>query len=399
MNATAALALHVCMVNPLVTHEIGGVQRQLHLQSRALVERGITVSVIQRRDREWTADKAARWAHVRFIDVPDGMRRLGLRGHGLLFVLCALFQIARRRRTISIIHAHQVSSPMLVGVLAKWLFGLPVVVKVTAGGQSGEMAELPSLPLARLRRRFFKSVDRILVLTETMRAEVVANVKVRDDQVLIFPNGVVVAPEFPTRVGTRGAPFVLLYAGRISEEKSLETLLEAANLLIRDGLPGVEVHLVGPVFAPRDPMHKLKAVIETLDHRVAVIFHGYQVDVAPFYQRADVFVLPSRSEGMSNALLEAMASGTCCVVSDIPENRALIEHGVTGLLFTQGSAESLARQLAGLYEDQRRREGTQSSQLARAAYERVRGTYAIGAIADRLISMYNDVLRARGRAG
>ena len=387
--------LHVCMVNPFVTQIVGGVQRQLYLQSRALVERGVGVSVLQRRDGDWTPAKAAQWGHVRMLEVPEGPRALGVRGRGLLFLAGGLRHLARHRRSISLVHAHQLSSPALLAVLARTLFGIPVVAKVTASGSWGEMAELGSLPLARLRRRFLRSIDRILVLTEGMREEVVASLGLSPDRVAILPNCVQAPDVFPERSFPRDGPFALLYTGRLSEEKSLETLIEAAGLLVERGLGPVEVHLVGPVFAPRDPMPRLRAAMAALDPRARVLLHGHQEDLAPFYRRADAFVLPSQSEGMSNALLEAMAAGTCCVVSDIPENRALIDDGEQGLLFVQGDARSLAGRLASLHEDQRGRAGERSSRLARAAHARVRATYSVDAVTRALVGIYEESRRAR----
>jgi glycosyltransferase involved in cell wall biosynthesis len=384
------------MINPLVTHEIGGVQRQLYLQSRALVQRGIRVSIIQRRDQHWTDAKAAHWSHVQFLEVPAGIKRLGVRGRGLVFVLGGLARIARRRHDISILHAHQISSPALVAVLGKRLCGIPAIAKVTLSGSGGEMAELGSLPWARFRRRVLQSLDRVLVLTDGMKQEVVAGLGLRGDQAVVIPNGVQTPASFPRTRSSREGAFNVLYAGRLSEQKSLDTLVKAAGLLVQQGVPAVEVQLVGPVFAPRDPMPKLRALIATLDPRVRVIFHGHQADVVPFYRRADVFVLPSQSEGMSNALLEAMAWGVCAVVSDIPENRVLIDHEHNGLLFAQGSVVTLASQLLSLYED-RVHGGERSSRLARAAYERVRDGYSIEAVGDRLIHVYQSVLDERGR--
>jgi glycosyltransferase involved in cell wall biosynthesis len=63
------------------------------------------------------------------------------------------------------------------------------------------------------------------------------------------------------------------------------------------------------------------------DHAVRATYWGSQADVARFYERADIFVQPSQSEGMSLALLEAMTAGLPCVATDIPGNREALGEG------------------------------------------------------------------------
>ena len=128
---------------------------------------------------------------------------------------------------------------------------------------------------------------------------------------------------------------------------------------------------------------------DTLD--VEIRFHGVQADVAPFYLAADIFVLPSVSEGMSNALLEAMSYGLLVLASDIPENRSVIEHGKDGMLFRQGDAEDLALKLEALMANV---DGS-AARLARAARDTAERRFSVGAIVDRLEAIYGEVIDLR----
>jgi len=69
-----------------------------------------------------------------------------------------------------------------------------------------------------------------------------------------------------------------------------------------------------------------------------VIFAGYQDDVAPFYAAMDLFVVPSRSEGLSVALLEAMAAGVPVAVTDVGANREIVDNGKCGILLPDNEA-------------------------------------------------------------
>ena len=73
-----------------------------------------------------------------------------------------------------------------------------------------------------------------------------------------------------------------------------------------------------------------------------VQFVGQTDQVMSYLQQADIFVLPSRAEGISNALLEAMAVGLTAVASQIPGNVDVIEHKKNGLLFTVDDCRCLS---------------------------------------------------------
>ncbi len=88
----------------------------------------------------------------------------------------------------------------------------------------------------------------------------------------------------------------------------------------------------------------------------ATFIPGYQTDELPeLLGRTDVYVSSSLSDGTSISLLEAMATGTFPVVSDIPANRPWVEHGRNGLLFPPGDDAALANCLAEALEDAQRR--------------------------------------------
>ena len=88
-------------------------------------------------------------------------------------------------------------------------------------------------------------------------------------------------------------------------------------------------------------------------HRVA--FLGLRHDVPEILRATDIFVLPSYSEGLSNALMEAMASGCACIASDVGGNRFLLQNGVSGFLYPAGDREALQSHLRRLIEDPSRR--------------------------------------------
>jgi glycosyltransferase involved in cell wall biosynthesis len=99
-------------------------------------------------------------------------------------------------------------------------------------------------------------------------------------------------------------------------------------------------------------------------------------------------VLPSRREGLSNALLEAMASGLPCIANDIPPNREVLDGGRAGLLVPVEDEEALLKALRGLVTD-----ADNARMWGKRARDRVISTYTIDAVAARYDDLYHRLNR------
>ena len=103
-------------------------------------------------------------------------------------------------------------------------------------------------------------------------------------------------------------------------------------------------------------------------------------------RETDIFVLPSYSEGLSNALMEAMASGCACIASDVGGNRFLIQNGISGFLFPAGDRSALTGHIRRLAEDSGKR-----LQLGKNARQRIQESFSWKNIAlqyDQLFSQW-----------
>ncbi len=131
------------------------------------------------------------------------------------------------------------------------------------------------------------------------------------------------------------------YVGRLESVKGVEDYLAAAASVLRD-FPETRVQVVG-WYKPGHPL------VERYHDQVT--FTGLRHDIPEILRATDIFVLPSYSEGLSNALLEAMASGCACLASDVGGIRFLIQNGVSGFLFSPGDREALRAHLRRLLTD------------------------------------------------
>jgi glycosyltransferase involved in cell wall biosynthesis len=137
-----------------------------------------------------------------------------------------------------------------------------------------------------------------------------------------------------------GSTRVVLFAGRFSRQKGLHDLLDAWTML--EGADALLV-LVGSTEV-RDP-------VPIPTNLPGVLVRPWVPHIETYYRAADIFVLPSHVEGMSNALLEAMACGLPAVVTRVGANQQVVSDGETGLLLDPGDRPSLQRCLRRLIDD------------------------------------------------
>lgn len=139
---------------------------------------------------------------------------------------------------------------------------------------------------------------------------------------------------------------IIACVGRLCAQKDQSTLIKALTLMnSKDNVPANLVFV-----GEGEDAYILKNLADQLIPGKA-FFAGHQADPLPWLAASDIFVLPSLSEGMPGALIEAMAAGIPCVATDIPGNRELVQHKQTGLLFPPENAELLAAAISTLLDD------------------------------------------------
>ena len=363
---------------------IGGTERQARLLAAELDARGFRVIIVTRARPRAIRDRgASRTANVPIVRLRT-MRRLP----SWSFLVSFLVWGARHRREIDVSHAHSTSLGVIASIAGR-LLGKPVVAKVT--GMKHAHALGSPAPLRRLRRWALARHARLIALTREMQGVLLSEAGVRADAVEVVPNGVAVAPAVDD--GRRAAlraewlgddvHAVVLFVGRLKEGKGVDRLLRVWAAMPPP--PGAMLVLVGD--GPLEA--SLAATAGRLGLGRSVRFLGLQHDVTPFYAIADVFVLPSTTEGMSNALLEALAAGVTPVASDIPANREVVETGSSGFLVDWTDIPGTAGLLSRLLSDAALR-----VTIGRGARERA-ASFSIDHIAERYSRLYRSLTEPR----
>lgn len=265
------------------------------------------------------------------------------------------------------------------GVVARWLQcrrAIPYAVSLRGGDVPGTEPGLRIFykVLTGLRRNIIRHARYITAPSVGLK-----NLSERADPFTVqaIPNGVD-CKYFKPGPQTQHLPLTLLSVGRLHRQKNVQRMLEVL-LAIRDqsGLPAT-ARVIGD-----GPERQNLETFARQHHLVgAVSFEGWlpRSDVAAAYRSATVLVQLSSYEGMSNTMLEALASGLPVVASRIPENMELIEPDTNGLLFGPGEeASQIAQAILRLHErpDLRTRMSLQARQrvIEKYTWDRVAEMY------------------------
>jgi glycosyltransferase involved in cell wall biosynthesis len=197
-----------------------------------------------------------------------------------------------------------------------------------------------------------------------------------DLRIPIIHNGVDTTMFHPPEVSRRGAGVRVLCVGRLIERKGQHLLLQAFSRLRRNAACPVALTLVGT----GDAEDSLRRLASELGVEHAVTFTGFvpRDDMPHLYRQSDIFVLPSQNEGMSIALLEALASGLPVVVTDVGGTEELVQPGVNGFVVPWADVEALSQSLEKLVVDPLLRQklgNTSRAQAARFSWTTVANEY------------------------
>lgn len=319
----------------------------------------------------------------RIEDPAVGVHELHKRSGKDLGCYWRFFRLMRRLRP-AVVHTRNLGTIDLAPVAA--LAGVPYRLH----GEHGWYNEDPkglSLRYRKLRRICDRFIDGYVAVSQDIARWLSGHIGIEAARVTQIYNGVDTvrfAPEGPRAalpaIGSGEPPLVVGTVGRLDPIKRFDVLIEWFARRHGD-CGGARLVIVGD--GPE------RAALERLATRLGVSavvwLAGNRPDVADLMRAMDVFVLPSRNEGISNTILEAMASGLPVVATDVGGNCELIDRGVTGELVTCGQGPALGDAIAAYLDDAdlRARHGA-------AARESVLKRFSL----DRMMQNYDELYMA-----
>lgn len=268
--------------------------------------------------------------------------------------------------------------------------GIPVVLRAEGAGPTGDMAWQKRAVFGAWIQRRCRAASAIVAPSTSVATEL-REAGYDQERVHLIPNGVVV-PKVPwaaaatlkwrNRLGIQKSR-TIAFVGRLHEAKGLLELVDAASAASRSIGP-LQLLLVGD--GPLRPV--LTARADSSPAELQIVLAGPVDDAEPYLRAADVFVLPSYAEGLSVALLEALALGMPAVASDIPANREIAPEPLLHFASAQDPRALAAKLLHAIGDEDR------AATRIEARRARVREAFDLECVAARHLELFERLCGA-----
>ena len=306
-------------------------------------EHGVTLVTT---GRSKATDDSAEWAEttVRLVDSTSLGRMDQMR-----WALAAGCWVLLHARRFDVVHVHGCYLFNVVPAAAALLRRTPYALfpLTTNGDLSGAVRRSPLGAVSALRRLLVRRAAVGYALSESISEELVRS-GMRHDRVVAIPN-LVDVDDFrpPSGPDHRAELRTIGFAGKVGRRKGADIVLSALAELRRRGWRASAV-FVGPFESPAYKQ-EFEARLHEEDLAEVVSVTDYVDQVAPHLRKLSVFTLPSAQEGLPGALVEAMASGLPCVVTDVGGMADVVRRADAGAVIERSAAE-LAGAVHALWE-------------------------------------------------
>lgn len=260
-----------------------------------------------------------------------------------IFMLIGMYYIFKitNKEKIDLIHAHWIIPSGLMSIFVKLISRIPLIISVH--GSDISLIKYPFLK--SIIKQILKNVD-MCTVNSTATKDLTLNVIKSNKRLKIIPMGVdlnIFKPKFKCADGvySKKRPTILT-VGRLDKKKGMNYLIDAMPEIIRK-FPKAKLVIVGDGPEKNNITMLIKKL--NLDKNVDLIGAVQNKNLPSFYQKADLFVLPSLNEGLGVVLLEAMACGTPVIGSNVGGITDIIINGENGFLTISENPQNLAEKI------------------------------------------------------
>ena len=276
----------------------------------------------------------------------------------IFFVLPCFFKLLKNRRRFDIVYGPLLMESGLLCALSSIFLGKPSIVKIGSAGRYGDVQRALRVAATAIRRVLFRRITKFVCLTKEIEDELVKELFMSRNKLIRIPNGVDLQrfkPANPLKrkkirenMGIRPGEKVILFVGRLEKKKRVDFLLRAWHGVQSDRNANERLLIVGE--------GSLRSELENLAEKLKigrkVTFYGESDNVIPCMQAADIFVLPSVSEGLANVFLESMAVGLPVVGTNTTGNCEILKPKKNAVLFEQEDIQDLTKAILYLLQNE-----------------------------------------------
>jgi glycosyltransferase involved in cell wall biosynthesis len=427
--------LRICCISFKFSPIIGGAEARTEKQARQLQALGHDVTIVTLRHNK-------QWQHTEQFDglpviraggiyMRGGKLRIGKFGH-LLIMLSLFLTLWRLRHRYDVMHVFQLTPIAVVATLIGKITRKPVVISISSAGPSqeqqkwlrqgtmlmtdtltntdflkvydatsweveeGNITYLPKVTFGgQAILNYLRNSNAFYHILSTRSYSYLTSHGFRAKQIVHIPGGVDTekfqpAPE--QQLTFAKAERTIICVARLDYPKGIDVLLHAWGRMMHDTGSRdrfradlkPRLHLVGDgIFRPQ-----LERIAAELGIQDTVVFLGQRTDTVELLQQSWGFVLPSRWEGMPNALLEAMACGLPCIATRVSGSEDIISEGCNGLLVEPEQPAEMALALRRIIED-----SELAQRLGKEGRRRVVSDYQLTKLAEQSLELYRRLLK------
>ena len=302
-----------------------------------------------------------------------------------LSALRAAFELRRflRQQRIQIVQTFFESSDLWAGFVTKAMSGAKLI------WSRRDMGILRARKHQIAYRIMSGMPDKVFAVSDQVRQHSIAVDRIDASRVQTIYNGLDLADwkrsSEPTK---RQGEFVVATVGNIRRVKGHDVLIRAAAAIVTQ-FPHVSFSIAGDVLEPKY-FEELQILIRELNLSDRVHFAGGITNLREYLSTADIFVLPSRSEGFSNAIIEAMAASLPVVATDVGGNAEAVENGVSGFIVPSEDVASLSEAIIRLLSDPGK-----AKEMGAVGRELALERFTIDAMMQRITNVYAGLLNGK----
>lgn len=385
------------MLTPLFPPDYAGGSEQAFTLCKGLKKRGVKVFVI--------TGCIGKYRQIMSEEV-DGIethRVYRKRGDNFfeitLYAMRILYLLFKYRGDYDLIHIHGIRYYPFIALIPAKIFRKKIIAKMTLVG-SDDPISIEKRKLGLLQLKLISSLDRIISISAEL-TEIYKSSRLPNEKLVEIPNGVDTKKFSPISslhkdsmrrmLGLPQEKVIVTFVGIIDKRKGVDLLVSAWGTISKK-CEKCHLLLIGPKTIDENEIVD-ENFVSNIEGELMSYSHdnfrlmGHIPNVREYLQVSDIFVLPSRREGLPNTLLEAMSCGLPCVTTRALWANGVIEESTSGFLVDVGDIQSLAQVVIKLIRDYDSR-----VKVGKTARKKITKNFSIEQVLDRYIRLYEEVI-------